>query len=366
MNLSVTPVLHPLTNKQQAVILQDAATATHQRLGRIPIKTETSPDDWSRYLILRRRAALDLTAELVVCQYLEIDGLPPWLSARAKQGHYRSLRLDFSDLGQHRYMALVTLEADGAKFWGVAPLEWVATAELDFFHPFRGLDRNRQPCVDIPAALLVDPQIIRDRYGELDAGTAEFPRPEMPAPMDRPLRVNPAPPAELAHSELSTYPPDPGASAIEISSQPLQDAADNQPSFAPGIDQLVVAANLRQFIDDHPDQVAFGLPDGSFVTQAEFEALPPEQQVHLPFASTAPPRNEIEASPGQMARGVLQAAGQLLTGGLASRVLQSVRWNTCLACPHFTTDHRCSKCGCYMKAKIAVAQATCPDNRWPV
>ena len=41
----------------------------------------------------------------------------------------------------------------------------------------------------------------------------------------------------------------------------------------------------------------------------------------------------------------------------------------CERCPHRKEIarlrlHRCEKCGCPIYAKVRVAAATCPDNRW--
>lgn len=40
------------------------------------------------------------------------------------------------------------------------------------------------------------------------------------------------------------------------------------------------------------------------------------------------------------------------------------RYDICQACPHFQATLTCGKCGCFMPAKVKLAQAECPDNRW--
>lgn len=38
---------------------------------------------------------------------------------------------------------------------------------------------------------------------------------------------------------------------------------------------------------------------------------------------------------------------------------------TCTACPFLEQESfRCTKCGCFMKAKIAFKQSYCPENKW--
>ena len=40
------------------------------------------------------------------------------------------------------------------------------------------------------------------------------------------------------------------------------------------------------------------------------------------------------------------------------------RWSICLDCPHLLRKKRCSKCGCYMKFKIHLAESECPIGKW--
>lgn len=43
--------------------------------------------------------------------------------------------------------------------------------------------------------------------------------------------------------------------------------------------------------------------------------------------------------------------------------LQAKRFAICQACPHHK-NHRCTLCGCYMKAKSKIPQAACPIAKW--
>lgn len=40
------------------------------------------------------------------------------------------------------------------------------------------------------------------------------------------------------------------------------------------------------------------------------------------------------------------------------------RLEMCMSCPHYTDEHRCTKCGCFMKSKVNVAAAECPVGKW--
>lgn len=41
------------------------------------------------------------------------------------------------------------------------------------------------------------------------------------------------------------------------------------------------------------------------------------------------------------------------------------RYSICQSCPELTkTTFQCKKCGCFMKIKVTLEQATCPLNKW--
>lgn len=48
---------------------------------------------------------------------------------------------------------------------------------------------------------------------------------------------------------------------------------------------------------------------------------------------------------------------------LVSDEVREHRWATCQACP-FLQNNRCTKCGCFMKVKVALVTSTCPENKW--
>ena len=41
-----------------------------------------------------------------------------------------------------------------------------------------------------------------------------------------------------------------------------------------------------------------------------------------------------------------------------------MRWDLCLGCEFLTDSNRCKKCGCFMKVKHKIAQASCPIGKW--
>lgn len=49
---------------------------------------------------------------------------------------------------------------------------------------------------------------------------------------------------------------------------------------------------------------------------------------------------------------------------IASADKAAERFETCQACPHFTGDGRCTKCGCFMKTKVNLETAECPIGKW--
>ena len=40
-----------------------------------------------------------------------------------------------------------------------------------------------------------------------------------------------------------------------------------------------------------------------------------------------------------------------------------MRWDLCLGC-EFLNNNKCEKCGCFMKVKHKLAQASCPIGKW--
>jgi len=42
----------------------------------------------------------------------------------------------------------------------------------------------------------------------------------------------------------------------------------------------------------------------------------------------------------------------------------SERWNLCSGCEFLNDSNRCEKCGCFMKVKHKLAQASCPIGKW--
>lgn len=40
------------------------------------------------------------------------------------------------------------------------------------------------------------------------------------------------------------------------------------------------------------------------------------------------------------------------------------RYDICKDCPFFLPTKQCSKCGCFMKSKVKLAHAECPEHKW--
>ena len=40
------------------------------------------------------------------------------------------------------------------------------------------------------------------------------------------------------------------------------------------------------------------------------------------------------------------------------------RWKTCRECPQLDATFRCKECGCFMKAKVKLSNASCPLGKW--
>jgi hypothetical protein len=49
----------------------------------------------------------------------------------------------------------------------------------------------------------------------------------------------------------------------------------------------------------------------------------------------------------------------------AEREQAQARYDICKGCPLFTpVTARCSVCGCFMKFKVKLADAECPEGKW--
>jgi len=57
----------------------------------------------------------------------------------------------------------------------------------------------------------------------------------------------------------------------------------------------------------------------------------------------------------------------LMSKFFLSEERQQVRREICDTCEHkIKITNICGKCGCFLPAKITLAPANCPDQRWPV
>lgn len=44
--------------------------------------------------------------------------------------------------------------------------------------------------------------------------------------------------------------------------------------------------------------------------------------------------------------------------------LSKVRYELCYNCPYNDNDSKCSKCGCFLKAKLMSRKSRCPIGKW--
>lgn len=78
-----------------------------------------------------------------------------------------------------------------------------------------------------------------------------------------------------------------------------------------------------------------------------------------------------ESMPGimELAKNFMHDGGNIISNALkgnstlVSDEIRNSRWSTCLDCP-FLQENRCSKCGCFMKVKVAFQTSKCPVGKW--
>ena len=93
-------------------------------------------------------------------------------------------------------------------------------------------------------------------------------------------------------------------------------------------------------------------------------ALHKKAKISLPQAR----KTKVEATAGQMAKGLLKTAGQAIRHGSVSSEIRNQRYDTCKACPEFIEEsRRCASCGCFMEGKTWVngdPDLLCPLKKW--
>ena len=72
-------------------------------------------------------------------------------------------------------------------------------------------------------------------------------------------------------------------------------------------------------------------------------------------------KRKIEASPLDMAKGLIKSAKDLASGGVTD---PKARMDVCNTCPFKGKDQRCGKCGCFLPAKTRIAKSSCPIGLW--
>lgn len=49
---------------------------------------------------------------------------------------------------------------------------------------------------------------------------------------------------------------------------------------------------------------------------------------------------------------------------IVKKEVAQARYDICKECPFLLPTKQCSKCGCFMKAKVKIAHAECPEHKW--
>jgi hypothetical protein len=71
----------------------------------------------------------------------------------------------------------------------------------------------------------------------------------------------------------------------------------------------------------------------------------------------------------QMAKNLMEDSTKIVTNALqgnstlVSDDIRTQRWSTCQTC-EFLLNDRCTKCGCFMKVKVAFQTSKCPEGKW--
>jgi hypothetical protein len=66
-------------------------------------------------------------------------------------------------------------------------------------------------------------------------------------------------------------------------------------------------------------------------------------------------------------QGLIDSTGKLIKYGSVSKEIADARFEICRSCEHFShSSGRCGLCGCFMRPKVRIAAASCPDEpkRW--
>lgn len=70
-----------------------------------------------------------------------------------------------------------------------------------------------------------------------------------------------------------------------------------------------------------------------------------------------------------MAKNLMRDGGKIVSNALQGNSTlvddetRETRWSTCQSCPFLLND-RCTKCGCFMKVKVAFKTSVCPEGKW--
>jgi Family of unknown function (DUF6171) len=71
----------------------------------------------------------------------------------------------------------------------------------------------------------------------------------------------------------------------------------------------------------------------------------------------------------QMAKNLMEDGTKIISNAVQGNTTlvtdeeRNTRWSICQGCPFLTND-RCTKCGCFMKVKVAFQTSKCPEGKW--
>jgi hypothetical protein len=71
----------------------------------------------------------------------------------------------------------------------------------------------------------------------------------------------------------------------------------------------------------------------------------------------------------QMLKNLMEDSTKIVTNAvqgnstLVDDGVRGQRWSTCQTCEFLLKD-RCTKCGCFMKVKVAFQTSKCPEGKW--
>lgn len=106
-------------------------------------------------------------------------------------------------------------------------------------------------------------------------------------------------------------------------------------------------------------------------TQSDVDELKSDLKRELGYDVDAPESMQSMPSVAEMAKNLAQSARSIITTAattgkmLVTDSVKTARYDMCKSCPAYDANkNRCTKCGCYMKAKVEFVASKCPLNKW--